>query len=187
MISCVRCGRSCKRADVKTVDGEPVCVPCLYGDVKPVVMYPIGTVVNDRQRRARGFGTRSPTDSKISEIRLNPGLASLMGGLADEKHLVIVWQLHQSRGVETVFSRGWDHKKVGPFASRTPDRLTPIAITEVELVGVEGTVLRVRGLDAINGTPVLDIKMSIGSKRRGREGKGSSPCSPKVPPKVPPS
>jgi len=159
--SCARCGKTCPRGDTRTVDGEPVCLSCLYGDVQPVAMYPIGVVVNDKQRRDRGFGTRSSTDSDVSEIQLHPGMAPLLEGLADETHLVVVWLLHRSRGVKTAFARGRDGKQVGPFASRTPDRLTPIAITEVELLGIEGTVLSVRGLDAINGTPVLDIKMSL--------------------------
>jgi len=71
----------------------------------------------------------------------------------------VVFALHESRGVRTVFNRGLDRKPVGIFASRSPDRLTPIGITEVELVKIEGTTLHVRGLDAINGSPVLDIKL----------------------------
>ncbi len=95
-----------------------------------------------------------------------------MRGLADETHLTIVWQLHQARPVKTVFRRGWDGKRVGPFASRTPDRPTPIAITDVELLEVRGNVLKVRGLDAIDGTPVLDIKVAGKSLRRA--GRGST-------------
>ena len=47
---------------------------------------------------------------------------------------------------------------VGIFATRSPQRPNPIGICAVELLEVRGTVLRVRGLDALNGTPVLDIK-----------------------------
>ncbi|MBW2597596.1 MAG: SAM-dependent methyltransferase, partial [Deltaproteobacteria bacterium] len=57
------------------------------------------------------------------------------------------------------FKRGLDGKEVGVFASRTPDRLSRIGIQDVRLVKVEGTTLVVKGLDAINGTPVLDIKL----------------------------
>jgi tRNA (adenine37-N6)-methyltransferase len=51
--------------------------------------------------------------------------------------------------------------KVGIFAQRAKDRPNRIGSTIVEVVGVEGTVLTVRGLDAIDGTPVLDIKPVI--------------------------
>jgi tRNA (Thr-GGU) A37 N-methylase len=69
--------------------------------------------------------------------------------------------------VQSVFPRGWDGKQVGPFASRTPHRLTPIGATEVELLEVRGTTLVVRGLDAFEGTPVLDIKVTMESLRQG--------------------
>ena len=46
----------------------------------------------------------------------------------------------------------------GVFALRSPNRPNPIGVTVVDLIGIEDNVLRVRGLDAINGTPVLDLK-----------------------------
>jgi len=47
----------------------------------------------------------------------------------------------------------------GVFALHTPYRPNPIGVTVVDLLSVEGNVLRVRGLDALNGTPILDIKL----------------------------
>ena len=149
------------------VDGKPVCLKCLYDDVEPVAIRPIGVVVKEKRRAPRGSGN---TGADVSEIRLSPGMARFMKGLADETHLTIVWQLHRAGPVKPVFSRGWDGKRVGPFASRTPNRLTPIAITDVELLDVKGTTLVVRGLDAMNGTPVLDIKVGRASLKRGRKG-----------------
>jgi len=145
------------------VDGAPVCLTCLYGDAEPIEMRPIGRVVNDKARRGDRFGT---TGGKVSEIRLFPGMARFMAGVSDESHLMIIWGLHQTRPPKTRFARGWDGKKVGPFASRTPDRLTPIAVTDVELLEVKGTTLVVRGLDAIDGSPVLDVKVSMESLKR---------------------
>ena len=70
-----------------------------------------------------------------------------------------MYYLHQAKPVRSVFRRGLDGKEVGVFASRTPDRLSRIAIQEVALVKIEGTTLYVEGLDAIHGSPVLDIKL----------------------------
>jgi tRNA (Thr-GGU) A37 N-methylase len=53
---------------------------------------------------------------------------------------------------------------VGVFASRTPERLSQIGISNVELERVEGTTLFVKNFDAIDGTPILDIK--LGQKAR---------------------
>ena len=79
--------------------------------------------------------------------------------LADERYICVVYHLHEHGNIRSVFERGLDGKEVGVFASRTPHRLNPVAIQNVELLKIEGTVLHVKGLDAINGSPVLDIKM----------------------------
>jgi len=167
---CSECGRACPADRTKLIDGKCVCVRCLCGDVEPVAIWPIGRVVNGKKRAERSPGAPG-TD--VSEIHLHPGQERFMKGLADETHLTIVWQLHQARPVKTVFHRGWDGKRVGPFASRTPNRPTPIAITDVELLEVRGTRLIVRGLDAVDGTPVLDIKVS-GKSLRARRGSTQS-------------
>lgn len=157
---CSECKRDCGNDALRLVDGRPICLKCLYNDAKAATIWPVGFVVNDKSRASGDFGT---TGSDISEIHLYPGMARFMKGLSDETHLTVVWQTHRARSVKTVFRRGWDRKRVGPFASRTPDRLTPIAVTDVELLKVRGTTLIVRGLDAINGTPILDIKVSMKS------------------------
>jgi tRNA (adenine37-N6)-methyltransferase len=84
-----------------------------------------------------------------------------MAGLEQEPDLTIVYYLHKSRSVKTSFPRGIDGKQVGVFASRTPDRLSRIGIQDVKLLDIKGTTLFVQGLDAVNGTPVLDIKLKI--------------------------
>ena len=158
---CTSCGQSCDEKSSRNIDGQPVCATCLYGDVEPFRIWPIGVVVNDKARAEdRDFGT---TGGDVSEIRLCPSMARFMKGIEDETHLTILWYPHKARALKSVFARGWDGKKVGPFASRTPDRLTPIAVSEVELLAVNGTTLTVRGLEAIDGTPVLDAKVSMKS------------------------
>lgn len=84
-----------------------------------------------------------------------------MSGLEQEPEITIVYYLHKSRSVKTIFKRGIDGKQVGVFASRTPDRLSRIGIQDVKLLDIKGTTLFVKGLDAVNGTPVLDIKLKI--------------------------
>ena len=84
-----------------------------------------------------------------------------MSGLEQEPRLTIVYFLHQARSVKICFKRGLDGKQVGVFASRTPDRLSRIGIQDVTLLEIKGTTLFVKGLDAVNGTPVLDIKLKI--------------------------
>lgn len=136
---------------------------CLFGDVAPLVIRPIGVVRNDLAREGRGVQIGR---GALSEIHLAPGLVRFTAGLAEETGITVVWWAHAAGALETHFRRGWDGKEVGPFASRNPARPNPLAISDVELVSVREGVLVVRGLDAIDGTPVVDIKASHQSLAR---------------------
>ena len=172
---CSNLNRSFWNGEVIMIDDEAVPLTGLYpDDAKSIVIRPIGYVVNDKERGSSDFGI---TGGDISEIHLYPGMARFMKGLEDETSLLILWHFHKARPIRSVFARGYDGKQVGPFASRTSDRLTPIGTTEVELLEVRGTVLVVRNLDAFNGTPVLDIKVSMASLQRSREQRKQSGTS----------
>ncbi len=139
------------------VDGKSVCAKCLYGEVEPFEIYPIGTVRNELHRRKSGFGT---TGSDVeSRIELLSSQERFLYGLEDEEYITIVYYLHKAGPVRSVFNRGLDGKRTGVFATRTPDRLSMIGIQDVKLVKIEKTTIHVEELDAIDGTPVLDIKM----------------------------
>ena len=155
--ACAKCGRMVEEKKMRILDDKPICPTCLYGQTEPFALYPIGTVRNNAQRREGGFGTAGST--AISCIDLIPSQKPFMYKLEEEQFLTIVYYLHKARPVKSVFRRGLDGKKVGVFASRTPDRLSRIAIQEVTLVKIEGMTLYVEGLDAIHGSPVLDIKL----------------------------
>jgi tRNA-Thr(GGU) m(6)t(6)A37 methyltransferase TsaA len=73
---------------------------------------------------------------------------------------MVIFHFHLSRGYELRQHPRGDHTREprGVFALHSPRRPNPIGVTTIELVEVTGNVLTVRGLDAINGTPVLDLK-----------------------------
>jgi tRNA (Thr-GGU) A37 N-methylase len=123
-----------------------------------VEIFPIGFVVNGQQRDDSDFGLRSR--DAVSRIELLPSQRRFMYRLADEPRLTVVYYLHRARAIRSRFQRGLDGKEVGVFASRTPDRLSRLGISDVRLLDVEDTTLLVEGLDAIDGSPVLDIKLS---------------------------
>ena len=161
------CGAERDQEEAIVIDDEQVKLSELYPEeVRPIAIRPIGYVVNNKGRGSGDFGIDG---GDLSEIRLFAGMARFMTGLQDETSLLILWHFHQARPIRSTFKRGWDGKRVGPFASRTPDRLTPIGVSEVELVEVKGTTLVVRNLDAFDGTPILDIKVAMSSLvRSGR-------------------
>ena len=99
-----------------------------------------------------------------SEIVLDEALPEdALAGLEDFSHLEIVYLFHRVAADQLV--TGAEHPrenpawpKVGIFAQRKKNRPNRLGLTTVELLGREGRSLRVRGLDAIDGSPVLDIK-----------------------------
>ena len=99
-----------------------------------------------------------------SEIHLDPALAKGLQGLESFSHILVTFCLDLALDFDPAKQllrkpRGRDDlQEVGVFAQRTKYRPNPIGITAVELLGIDGPVLRVRGLDALDGTPVLDIK-----------------------------
>ena len=83
-----------------------------------------------------------------------------MDGLERYKHLLVIFQFHRSAGYrERVHPMG-DRSipQRGVLATRSPCRPNPIGVTVVEILSVEGNSIRVTGLDALNETPILDIK-----------------------------
>ncbi len=152
---CALCGKTDER--MVSVDGKNICTSCMYGEAEPVLIYPIGFVRNNQQKAVRGFGLNKK--DKLSRIELFESQKPFLYRLEDESKITVIYYLHKSGTVKSVFHRGLDGKKTGVFASRTPNRLSRLAIQNVKLIKIEGTTLYVEGLDAINDSPVLDIKM----------------------------
>ncbi|HEX4692827.1 MAG TPA: tRNA (N6-threonylcarbamoyladenosine(37)-N6)-methyltransferase TrmO [Solirubrobacteraceae bacterium] len=85
--------------------------------------------------------------------------AGLEGLAAGDEVLVLTWLDRAARDVLRVRPRGdAERPETGVFATRSPDRPNPIGLHRVTVLEVEGTRLRVRDLEAIDGTPILDVK-----------------------------
>lgn len=99
----------------------------------------------------------------ISEIHIDKEFADGLNGIESFSHVVVVFDMHESSWtpkndlVRRPQGRA-DMPLIGIFAQRAKHRPNPIGITSVRLLGLEGDLVRVQGLDAIDGTPVLDIK-----------------------------
>jgi tRNA (adenine37-N6)-methyltransferase len=95
-----------------------------------------------------------------ARIILDPSLIEGVKGLEPGQEIMVIFYFHRSEGFDLLQHPRGDQSQPtrGVFALRSPRRPNPIGVTVAELVSIEGNVLRVRGLDAINGTPVLDLK-----------------------------
>jgi tRNA-Thr(GGU) m(6)t(6)A37 methyltransferase TsaA len=122
-----------------------------------IVLNPIGYV------KTTAKGEEVKDKASLSQIVLRDDLVEGLSGISDYSHLFVLFYLNQvtdeQKKTLQVHPRGrMDMPLVGVFVARTMLRPNPIGLTLVELVKIEGNVLTVRGLDAYNETPVLDIK-----------------------------
>jgi formylmethanofuran dehydrogenase subunit E len=86
-------------------------------------------------------------------------------------HLLVVYFFHQSRGCSLLVKTSWDKFRHGVFTTRSPDRPNPMGICVVRLLSRDGKFLKVKGLDAVDGSPLLDIKPYIPDVDQAQEPK----------------
>ena len=129
-------------------------------DALPTIeMRPIGVVRSPHRRTAdipKGPCARHPAEGALE---LRPDLEAGLQDIEGFSHLFVVWAFHQAEGFDLLATVPLDAQVPhGVFASRAPRRPNPIGLTVVELLSREGSRLRVRGVDMLDGTPILDIK-----------------------------
>ena len=94
----------------------------------------------------------------VCTVEVDPAYAAALRNVAGASHLILLyWMDRAPRGLLLQQPRHADGIR-GTFSLRSPARPNPIALSVVELIGIEGATLRVRGLDCLDGTPLLDIK-----------------------------
>lgn len=114
-------------------------------------------------RQARLKAHQERLGENISIIEILPEYEALLDGLDAFSHIIIVFWPHllpeEKRQIEKVHPRGWkDLTLQGIFATRSPARPNPILFSTVDLVNHKDRHLHVKGLDAMDKTPVIDIK-----------------------------
>ena len=116
----------------------------------------IGYVRNAFDESGRGEQIRASE----SRIVLNTDLAAGLQGLEPGQQVMVIFNLHRSHDFKLLQHPRGDRTRhlCGVFALHSPRRPNPIGVTVVELLSVNKNVLTVRGLDAFDGTPVLDLK-----------------------------
>jgi tRNA-Thr(GGU) m(6)t(6)A37 methyltransferase TsaA len=122
----------------------------------PLTLSPIGCVQNSIK------DTLPPDQIKAvpSRIILDPAFVEGLDGLLPGQRLMVIFHFHLSKGYDLKQHPPHDLTRParGVFALRTPQRPNPIGVTVVDLIEINDNILLVHGLDAIDGTPVLDLK-----------------------------
>jgi len=103
----------------------------------------------------KGLGAKHEADGVL---KILPEFAAGLADIEGFSHLVVLWEFDRSKGFELLGTPPSDNRPHGVFATRSPRRPNPIGLTIVELLRLEGGELQVRGVDMLDGTPILDIK-----------------------------
>jgi tRNA-Thr(GGU) m(6)t(6)A37 methyltransferase TsaA len=124
---------------------------------------PIGFVSSPYKQTSeipKGLGAQHEAEGALEVLpEFELGLTDIEGF----SHLIVIWEFDRSEGFQLLGTPPSDNRTHGVFATRSPRRPNPIGLTVVELLRREGRVLHVRGVDMLDGTPVLDIKPYLSS------------------------
>ena len=125
-----------------------------------ITLHPIGYVRSPYKKRGDAPRQGRLSDA-IAEIVIDPRYHECLFRLEGTQQLIVLaWFDRACRTTHRVTPPGTDVER-GVFATRSPDRPNPIGFSVVDLIGIHNGVLEVRGLDSLDGTPVIDIKPCI--------------------------
>ncbi len=97
-------------------------------------------------------------DDAAGRVEITPEYAAGLRDIAGFSHLILLYHLHHITGSALEVTPYLDTATHGIFATRSPKRPNAIGFSVVRLVGVDGATLHIRGVDMLDGTPLLDIK-----------------------------
>jgi tRNA-Thr(GGU) m(6)t(6)A37 methyltransferase TsaA len=124
---------------------------------------PIGYVESPYKETSqipKGLGAKHDVEGVLSILpEFEAGLVDVEGF----SHLFVVWVFERNTGFELTACPPSDNRSHGVFATRSPRRPNPIGLTVVQVLGRDGARIRVKGVDMLDGTPLLDIKPYLSS------------------------
>jgi tRNA (adenine37-N6)-methyltransferase len=115
----------------------------------------VSSPYQDTDQIPKGLGASHHAEGILTILpEFEPGLTDIEGF----SHLFVIWEFDRAGDLELLGAPPTDDRPHGVFATRSPRRPNPIGLTVVELLDREKGSLRVRGVDMLDGTPILDIK-----------------------------
>ena len=126
----------------------------------PIEMEPIGFVSTDAETIPRSWSVSDVKGKLVIDESYVEGLGDIKPG----QRIYVIFHFHQSPNFTSQFmriSRPTHEEKVGVFSTHSPFRPNPIGLSLLEVLGIDGNVVQVKGLDMLDGTPILDIKPEV--------------------------
>lgn len=133
------------------------------GTAAPILLRPIGVVRAPYKATAdvpKGLGAQHDA---LGTIEIFPEFAAGLADIEGFSHLYVLWIFDRAGVYELLGTNPTDGREHGVFATRSPRRPNPLALSVVELLGRDGPALRVRGVDMLDGSPVVDLKPYLSS------------------------
>lgn len=128
---------------------------------EPLSVQPIGVIRSPWSRKVDAPRQPRAAEGVEGRIELDPGLAHAVEDLEGFEHVWVLAWMDRAKSARMKVHPPRSDRRRGVFATRAPHRPNPIALSVMALDRVEGVVLHVRGVDLLDGTPVLDIKPYI--------------------------
>jgi len=122
------------------------------------VVYPIGVIRSPYGPEGKRPPRQGRYSHEVCQIIVDEKFADALKGIENSSHLIVLYWMHKARRDVVASRTPFSDEVFGVFATRSPNRPNPIGICVVELLERKGNVLFVKGLDAFDGTPVVDIK-----------------------------
>jgi len=123
-----------------------------------IELRPIGIIHSPYKTRKNAPPQGCQRPEVVSEIEVFNEYSEGLKDIEGFSHLHVLYWLHKSEAYQLKITTPWDTELHGLFTTRSPNRPNPIGYSIVQLVGRHENLLRVRGLDALEGTLLLDIK-----------------------------
>lgn len=125
--------------------------------IGPMVLCPLGLIHTSYARR-EDIPRQGRLSSEICEIEVFPHFSAALKDIEQCTHLFVIFWLHLADRDRLSATPPHDGREHGVFATRSPNRPNPLALDVVELLSVQGNRLKVSGMDALDGSILLDIK-----------------------------
>ena len=132
---------------IRTEGSALMFVPCPIGFVS--------SPYNDTKQIPKGLHTKHEAEGIL---RILPEFEIGLTDIEGFSHLFVLWEFDRSQNFDLIGKPPFEDRPHGVFATRSPRRPNPIGLTVVSLLRREDGMLHVRGLDMLDGTPILDIK-----------------------------
>ncbi len=138
---------------------------------EPIMLEPIG-VIRTEFHTSSGLPIQASMSDAEGIVELYPSFVEGLATLEQFSHVILIYWFHRARPVDLTVVPYMDTQPHGVFATRSPSRPNSIGLSTVELLEIDGPLVRFRGADMLDGTPLLDIKPFV-PEFDNREGSSS--------------